>query len=101
MATLRSKLAEFLSRLEIANKAVNDEIQLFIASISIHDFEGMMKDSEIMRKDSAIIREDSTVTREDSQIMKQQAARTTLLTTLAVVYLALQLITGIFGMNIR
>ena len=33
--------------------------------------------------------------------MKQQAARTTLLTTLAVIYLPLQLITGIFGMNIK
>lgn len=47
------------------------------------------------------MREDSKVMREDSQIMKQQAARTTLLTTLAVIYLPLQLITGIFGMNIK
>lgn len=33
--------------------------------------------------------------------MKQQPARTTLITTLAVIYLPLQLITGIFGMNIK
>jgi protein-S-isoprenylcysteine O-methyltransferase Ste14 len=68
-------------------KTVNEEIQLFIASVSIRDSEVMLADSKIMR--------------EDSQIMKQQAARTTLLTTLAVIYLPLQLITGIFGMNIK
>lgn len=39
--------------------------------------------------------------REDSDIMKQQAARTTLLTTLAVIYLPLQQIMGIFGMSIK
>jgi Mg2+ and Co2+ transporter CorA len=54
-----------------------------------------------MLADSKIMREDSQVMREDSQIMKQQAARTTLLATLAVIYLPLQLITGIFGMNIK
>jgi hypothetical protein len=68
-------------------KTVNEEIQLFIASVSI-------RDSEVMLADSKIMREDPQVIREDSQIMKQQAARTTLLATLAVIYLPLQLITG-------
>jgi hypothetical protein len=62
-------------------------VAVFIASVSIRDSEVMLADSRIMR--------------EDSQIMKQQAARTTLLTTLAIIYLPLQLITGIFGMNIQ
>jgi Mg2+ and Co2+ transporter CorA len=33
--------------------------------------------------------------------MKEQAQRATLLTILAVIYLPLTLVTGIFGMNIR
>lgn len=33
--------------------------------------------------------------------MKRQAQRATLLTVLAVIYLPLTLVTGIFGMNIR
>jgi Mg2+ and Co2+ transporter CorA len=86
-ATLLDKLAQLEDRLGVIAKTVNEEIQLFIASVSIPDSEVMLADSKIMR--------------EDSQIMKQQAARTTLLTTLAVIYLPLQLITGIFGMNIR
>jgi Mg2+ and Co2+ transporter CorA len=93
-ATLLDRLANLEERLVVISKTVNEEIQLFIASISIRDSETMMADSKIMR-------EDSKVMREDSQIMKQQAARTTLLTTLAVIYLPLQLITGIFGMNVR
>jgi Mg2+ and Co2+ transporter CorA len=93
-ATLLDKLANLEERLVVISKTVNEEIQLFIASISIRDSETMMADSKIMR-------EDSKVMREDSQIMKQQAARTTLLTSLAVIYLPLQLITGIFGMNIQ
>lgn len=87
MPMMLTRLAKLEDRLEILSKSLNEEIQLFIASISIRDSEVMMKDSRIMR--------------EDSQIMKQQAARTTLLITLAVIYLPLQLITGIFGMNIR
>lgn len=93
-AMLLDKLAQLEDRLGMVAKAVNEEIQLFIASISLRDSETMLTDSKIMR-------EDSQVMREDSQIMKQQAARTTLLTTLAVIYLPLQLITGIFGMNIK
>jgi Mg2+ and Co2+ transporter CorA len=85
-ATLLDKLAQLEDRLGVIAKTVNEEIQLFIASVSIRDSEVMLADSKIMR--------------EDSHIMKQQAARTTLLTTLAVIYLPLQLITGIFGMNI-
>jgi Mg2+ and Co2+ transporter CorA len=84
---LLDRLAQLEGRLGEAAKTVNEEIQLFIASVSIRDSEVMLADSKIMR--------------EDSQIMKQQAARTTLLTTLAVIYLPLQLITGIFGMNIQ
>jgi Mg2+ and Co2+ transporter CorA len=38
---------------------------------------------------------------QDSAIMKKQAERATLLTILAVIYLPLTLVTGIFGMNIR
>jgi len=91
---LLDKLAQLEDRLGIVAKTVNEEIQLFIASVSLRDSETMLTDSKIMR-------EDSQVMREDSQIMKQQAARTTLLTTLAVIYLPLQLITGIFGMNIK
>jgi hypothetical protein len=87
LAILLDKVAKLEEILETMTKTVNEEIQLFIASISIRDSEVMMADSRIMR--------------EDSQVMKQQAARTTLLTTLAVVYLPLQLITGIFGMNIK
>lgn len=79
-ATLLDKLAQLEARLEALSKTVNEEIQLFIASVSIRDSELMLA---------------------DSQIMKQQTARTTLLTTLAVIYLPLQLITGIFGMNIK
>lgn len=85
--TLLERLAQLEDRLGVIAKTVNEEIQLFIASVSVRDSEVMLADSKIMR--------------EDSQIMKQQAARTTLLTTLAVIYLSLQLITGIFGMNIR
>lgn len=79
-ATLLYKLAQHETRLEALAKTVNEEIQLFIASVSIRDSEVMLA---------------------DSKIMKQQAARTTLLTTLAVIYLPLQLVTGIFGMNIK
>ena len=39
--------------------------------------------------------------KEDSAIMKKQAARATLLTVLAAIYLPLSLVTGIFGMNIK
>jgi hypothetical protein len=87
LAVLLDKVAKLEERPRIMTKTVNEEIQLFIASISIRDSEVMMADSRIMR--------------EDSQIIKQQAARTTLLTTLAVIYLPLQLVTGIFGMNIK
>ena len=86
-AMLLDRLAQLEDRLGVIARTVNEEIQLFIASVSIRDSEVMLEDSRIMR--------------EDSQIMKQQAARTTLLTTLAVIYLPLQLITGIFGMNIK
>lgn len=41
------------------------------------------------------------VTVQGSATMKQQAERATLLTLLAVVYLPLTLVTGIFGMNIK
>ena len=84
---LLDKLAELEGKLEVLAKTVNEEIQIFIASVSVRDSEVMLADSKVMR--------------DDSQIMKQQAARTTLLTTLAVIYLPLQLITGIFGMNIK
>ncbi|GAB7328049.1 hypothetical protein MBLNU13_g00094t1 [Cladosporium sp. NU13] len=100
-AMLLDKLAQLEDRLGIVAKTVNEEVQLFIASVSLRDSEVMLADSKIMREDSQVMREDSQVMREDSQIMKQQAARTTLLTTLAVIYLPLQLITGIFGMNIK
>lgn len=93
-ATLLDRLSQLEDRLGVIAKTVNEEIQLFIGLVSAQDSEVMMADSKIMR-------EDSQVMREDSQIMKQQAARTTLLTTLAVIYLPLQLITGIFGMNIK
>lgn len=86
-ATLLDKLTQLEDKIEVMAKTINEEIQLFIASVSIRDSEVMLADSRIMR--------------EDSEIMKQQAARTTLLTTLAVIYLPLQLITGIFGMNIK
>lgn len=86
-ATLLDRLAQLEERLGVIAKTVNEEIQLFIGLVSIRDSEVLLEDSRIMR--------------EDSQIMKQQAARTTLLTTLAVIYLPLQLITGIFGMNIK
>lgn len=80
MLTVIDSIAKLEDRLEVVSKTVNDEIQLFIASVSI-------RDSEIMR--------------EDSRVMKQQAVRTSQLTTLAIIYLPLQLITGIFGMNIK
>jgi len=79
-ATLLDKFTQLEDRLGVIAKTINEEIQLFIASVSIRDSEVML---------------------EDSKIMKQQAARTTLLTTLAIIYLSLQLITGIFGMNIK
>lgn len=78
--TLLEKLAKLEDRLGVITKTLNDEIQLFIASVSVRDSEVMLADSKMMKK---------------------QAARTTLLTTLAVIYLPLQLITGIFGMNIE
>jgi len=84
---LLDRFAQLQGRLGEVAKTVNEEIQLFIASVSIRDSEVMLADSKILR--------------EDSQIMKQQAARTTLLTILAVIYLPLQLITEIFGMNIQ
>jgi hypothetical protein len=80
LVVLLDSTARLEEKLEVMTKTVNEEIQLFIASISIRDSEVMMA---------------------DSRIMKQQAARTTLLTTLAIIYLPLQLITGIFGMNIK
>lgn len=71
--TLQDKLVQLKAKLETISKAVNDEIQVFIAQVSL----------------------------QDSDIMKRQAGRTTVLTILAVVYLPLQLITGIFGMNLK
>jgi hypothetical protein len=79
-STLLDKLAQLEIMLGKIAKTTNEEIQLFIGSVS-------SRDSEVMLA--------------DSQIMKQQANRTTLLTYLAVIYLPLQLITGIFGMNIK
>jgi len=55
------------------SKTLNDEIQLLIGSVTVRDAETAMK----------------------------QAERATMLTLLAAVYLPLQLVTGIFGMNIR
>jgi hypothetical protein len=79
-STLLDKLGQLEIMLGKIAKTINEEIQLFIGSVS-------SRDSEVMLA--------------DSQIMKQQASRTTLLTYLAVIYLPLQLITGIFGMNIK
>jgi hypothetical protein len=79
-STLLDKLAQLEIMLGKIAKTINEEIQLFIGSVT-------SRDSEVMLA--------------DSQIMKQQASRTTLLTYLAVIYLPLQLITGIFGMNIK
>lgn len=84
---LLDRLAQLEDRLGTIAKTVKEEIQLFIASVSIRDSEIMLAGSKIMR--------------ENSQIMKQQPARTTLLTTLAAICLPLQLITGIFGMNVK
>lgn len=58
--------------IDAVTKLVNDEIQLFIGSVQVRD----------------------------SEAMRQQAERATMLTLLAAVYLPLQLVTGIFGMNI-
>lgn len=77
---LLKRLTNLEARLDTIARTLNEEVQLFIALVTIQD-------SEILIA--------------DSKIMKEQAARTTLLTTLAVIYLPLQLITGIFGMNVR
>lgn len=77
---LLNRLTKLEARLDTIARALNEEVQLFIALMTIQDSEIMIADSKIMKK---------------------QAARTTLLTTLAVIYLPLQLITGIFGMNVR
>lgn len=70
---LLNKLFKLEDRLEAIAKALKDEVQLFIASIHI----------------------------QDSKIAKGKAARTALLAILALILLPLQLITGIFGMNIK
>lgn len=80
LSALIDRLAGLETRLEAITRTVNEEVQLFNTSISIRDSEVLLA---------------------DSRIMKQQAARTTLLTTLAIIYLPLQLITGIFGINIK
>ena len=82
---LLDRLSQLEVRLGEVAKTVNEEIQLFIPPVSMRDCELMLADSKIMR--------------EDSQIMKQQAARTTLLITLAVIYLPLHFITWLFGMS--
>jgi Mg2+ and Co2+ transporter CorA len=72
VSTLPSVLQTLEKRLELVSKTLNDEIQLLIGSVQV-------RDSETSRK---------------------QAERATMLTLLAAVYLPLQLVTGIFGMNI-
>lgn len=46
-ATLLDKLAQLEDRLGVITKTVNEEIQLFIASVSIRDSEVMLADSKI------------------------------------------------------
>lgn len=98
--TLTDSMSKIEARLDVVARAINDEIQLFIASVSVRDSEIMIEDSKIMREDSRVMREVSEVMIKDSRIMRQQTILTSHLTTLAVIYLPLQLITGIFGMNI-
>lgn len=72
VSTLPTVLNSLETRLDTVNKTLNDEIQLLIGSVTVRDAETSMK----------------------------QAERATILTLLAAVYLPLQLVTGIFGMNI-
>lgn len=72
VSTLPSVLTSPETRLDAVNKILSDEIQLLIGSVTVRDAETSMK----------------------------QAETATMLTLLAAVYLPLQLVTGIFGLNI-
>lgn len=65
-------LQELQERLDAIKEDLNEEIQLAIGSVQVHD----------------------------AQTMKKQTTRSVVLTALAAIYLPMTLVTGIFGMNI-
>lgn len=65
-------LQELQERLDAVKEDLNEEIQLAIGSVQVHD----------------------------AQTMKKQTTWTVVLTVLAAIYLPMTLVTGIFGMNI-
>jgi hypothetical protein len=66
------KIFDLQKQLDAIKEDVNDEIQVAIGAVQVHD----------------------------AQIMKKQTTWTVTLTVLAAIYLPLSLVTGIFGMNI-
>jgi hypothetical protein len=69
---LLGKIFDLQKQLDAIKEDVNDEIQVAIGAVQVHD----------------------------AQIMKKQTTWTVTLTVLAAIYLPLSLVTGIFGMNI-
>jgi Mg2+ and Co2+ transporter CorA len=69
---LLGKLSDLQKQLDAVKESINEEIQVAIGAVQVHD----------------------------AQIMKKQTTWTVTLTVLAAIYLPLTLVTGIFGMNI-